>query len=512
MSYTHINQIRELYKKYFYVTPEVEVLIDAIIAITVAVKLPGDAIWLMIVGPSSSGKTELVNILMDIKFAHQVSTLTENTLLSSMRSSNGKENSLLHRIGPRGLLVMKDYTSIISMSDVKRDPILAQLREVFDGYFKKESGNGFSQEWIGKICALFCVTDAIYQKGGESAAMGRRSMVYEIPNLTDDRKLDMGRAAIKIGKNINEIRDELKAAVAEFVEYKVKEISNNMPVLSEEMVEELLQISLFVTKARAGVARDWKGTLVDINDSEGVTRFNTQITKTIETMLYISDKEKVDEEYVNFAFKLGLDSIPRQRRIALTILAEYRSATARSVALKAGMPTETLKQALEELTAHKLVERKSNPKGVGSDHWFLKDKWKYMMIKYAKLSTLKMNETLDYDDEDTDVEMSASMKNMMGITDDEVYNKELDEAGQRKQLKEISALKKIGLIGDIQEQIKRKTYDLESLDYTFYREQSEAKAKALTREIEELNAKLKLLESPQEEQVQIQEEILLPEF
>lgn len=506
MAYTTVEQIRDLYKKYFYLTPETEVLIDATIAISLATKLPGDSIWLMIVGAPSSGKTEMVNILLGNKHAHQVSTLTENTFLSSMRSHNGKEMSLLHRIGPRGLMIMKDYTSIMSMSTEKREAILAQLREIFDGFFKKESGNGVNVEWKGKINAIFCVTDAIYTKGGESAAMGRRSMMYELPALEDDMKIEMGRTRNKLNKNINDIRQEIQDATKEFIEYKLENLPEEMPVLTPDVEEELLQMSLLVTKARTAVERDWRGTLIDINESEGITRFNSQITKTLEVMLYIGNKQELDKEYLSFGFKTGLDSIPRTRRRALMVLSEYRAVTARGAAMATGMTTEAMKMALEELTAHRLVERRPNPAGIGADHWILKDKYKFLMQKYADINTSKSNEVLNVDDVDTDVEISDSMKKIMGIgdTDDVEFNKEIEAAKQRKDNQVLLSMRIDSKIQDLKDRISKKKFELNNLDWAFLRDQSEAKAKVLNAEISQLENAIAELEKQTKESVEIQ--------
>lgn len=498
MQYTSLQQIKDLYCQHFYMEEGSNNIIDCILAICIATKLPGDSIWLMIVGAPSTGKTELVNILNDVDHVHSVSTLTENTFLSSMRSSNGKENSLLHRIGPKGMILMKDYTTVVSMRAEKKEQILAQMREIFDGALKKESGNGVSQEWVGKINWIGCVTDAIYSVGGESAAMGRRSMVYELPPLTDEMRLDMGRASNKLRSTIGLVRKELQDAVKEFIKYKIDNMPRELIKISPEMEEDLLQISSFVTKARTGVERDFRGTLQLVYESEGLTRFNSQITKTIETMLYVSDKTEVDEEYKKFAFKIGIDSIPKQRRIALMVLSEYAAVTAKGVAMKTGMPTETMRMSLEELAALRIVERKPNPQGVGADHWTIKSKWKTMMVAYAGVGTEHATEVLNIDDDETDVDMSPSMKRAMGITDDEDYNREIKASQDREFNRFSSELQKIGVIGKLKEELGHKTFELEHLDYSFYRQQSEARAKDLTREIEEIKSKLTELGEPQE--------------
>ena len=483
-------------------------IIDCVLAICLATKLPGDSIWLMLVGAPSTGKTELVNILNKVPHVHGVSTLTENTFLSSMRNANGKENSLLHRIGAKGMILMKDYTTVVSMRAEKKEQILAQMREIFDGALKKESGNGVSQEWKGKINWVGCVTDVIYSVGGESAAMGRRSMVYELPPLTDDMRLDMGRAANKIRNNISNIREELQDAVAEFIKYKVDNMPKELPSLSAEMEEDLLQISSFVTKVRTGVERDFRGTLQLVYESEGLTRFNSQITKTVETMLYISDKTVVDDDYKKFAFKIGIDSIPKQRRIALIILSEYSAVTAKGVALKTGMPTETIRMALEELAALHIVERKPNPQGVGADHWNIKDRWRHMMVAYGGIKVGTSLEVLNVDDDDTDVDISPSMKKIMGLTDDEEYNKEINASQARESNKFMSDLQKVSTMEKLKAELSRKQYELRNLDWSFFRAQSEVRSRDLTREIEEITKQLAVLGEQQAETVPPQSNLL----
>lgn len=491
--YTELQQIKDLYRSHFFMHDDT--IIDAIIAICISSKLGGDAVWLMLVGAPSTGKTELVNILTKVNFVHMVSTMTENTFLSSMRSTAGKENSLLHRIGPRGMILMKDYTTVISMRSEKKEQILAQMREVFDGQLKKESGNGVSQEWRGKINWIGCVTDVIYSVGGESAAMGRRSMVFELPPLTDGERLEMGRAANKIRHNIGSIREELQNAVKEFVDYKIENLPEVLPEISKEMEEDLLQISSFVTRVRTGVDRDWRNTLQLVYESEGLTRFNSQLTKTIEIMLYVSGKTEVDDTYRNFAFKIGIDSIPKQRRIALTILAEYAAATAKGVAVKSGMPTETMRMAMEELNALRIVDRKPNPNGVGADHWSIKDKYRGMMVAYGGVSTENFGNILEPDDEETETELSPGMQKMFrATTDDAAYNQELDEAQRRSDAKFVSELEKVSARVALEQKISALEREMSSLDLSGWgREQSIIRSAEIEKELQELTIKLESL-------------------
>ena len=76
--------------------------------------------------------------------AHVVSIITsEGALLSaSPRKSRARTatGGLLRQIGDHGILVIKDFTSIISANREIRTQVLAVLREIYDGYWIRNVG------------------------------------------------------------------------------------------------------------------------------------------------------------------------------------------------------------------------------------------------------------------------------------------------------------------------------------------------------------------------------------
>src|SRR3990167_361351 len=108
-----LKQIREFY--FFFFNMKQPEIIALVVALAFGVHISGDPIWLMIVGGSGTGKSELVNILSSVSNIHPLSTLTENTFLSGLRSFEGKETSFLTKIGNKGMILMKDYTTILAL-------------------------------------------------------------------------------------------------------------------------------------------------------------------------------------------------------------------------------------------------------------------------------------------------------------------------------------------------------------------------------------------------------------
>src|SRR5579863_5031277 len=73
-------------------------------------RLPGDPVWLMLVGPSSGGKGEIMNPISALPHVREAATITEAALLSGTSKNNrgqGSSGGLLKEIGSFGVLVLK---------------------------------------------------------------------------------------------------------------------------------------------------------------------------------------------------------------------------------------------------------------------------------------------------------------------------------------------------------------------------------------------------------------------
>src|SRR3990167_8932278 len=134
-------------------------VIDMTLAATIATRLQlGNPVWLIIIGVSSSGKSQIIRPLAGDKFIHRIDDLTENTLISGM---NSKENSLLLQIGPVGMLLISDLTALFSKNQESRDAILGQLRLVYDGELTKSFGNQKPVTWKGSLGVVAGSTPSI---------------------------------------------------------------------------------------------------------------------------------------------------------------------------------------------------------------------------------------------------------------------------------------------------------------------------------------------------------------
>jgi hypothetical protein len=125
-----------------------------------------DPQWLMLVGASSGGKTELMNAAAGLPNVHLVSTLTEQGLLSGSpkrEQNSASTGGLLRQVGDFGILLLKDFTSILTLHRDTRASVMSALREVFDGRWDRHVGvdGGRTLSWSGKLGLVAGCTAAI---------------------------------------------------------------------------------------------------------------------------------------------------------------------------------------------------------------------------------------------------------------------------------------------------------------------------------------------------------------
>ena len=134
-----------------------------VLAAAAAERLGGDPPWLMVVGGSGAAKTQTVAPLTGAG-AHVISTINGEAALLSGTSKRDRAKDatggLLRQIGPRGLLVVKDFTSVLSMNRDTRALVLAALREIYDGRWSRNVGTdgGQTLTWHGRLVVIGAVT------------------------------------------------------------------------------------------------------------------------------------------------------------------------------------------------------------------------------------------------------------------------------------------------------------------------------------------------------------------
>lgn len=364
-------------------------------ALYIANALPGrDAVWVMMIGPSGGGKTELLGSLLDMPLMYPISLLTPNTFLSGFPGKG--DTSLLPKLTGK-IMIFKDWTSILSMNKDARNEIMGQLREIYDGHMKKPFGNGRVAEWRGKVGLIAGVTGAIDIAQQMHTTLGERFIHYRI-DMPD--RLEAARRCLQNGKDVERMRKEMKDAM--YALMKGIDTTQETPDLPEEAKEALVRVANLATMARSGVIRDFgmKKEVMYVPSAEMPTRIVQQLS-TIATALMIVGGGRFDPVMDgNILTKIALDSIPQTNRMVMEVLANRSMMPTSKIATRLGYPTGPIKMYLENLALLGVCTRykAEDVEGEGNaDKWDMKQEFKDIIC--AALGYVKDDELVDVEDE-----------------------------------------------------------------------------------------------------------------
>lgn len=359
--------------------PDVRPLL-AVLGTVAANRLDGDPVWLLVVGPPGGGKSELIGSLSGLADVYPAATLTEAALLSGTPKREKEQNAkggLLRVIGDFGIVVCKDFGSVLSMNSDGRAQVLAALREVYDGSWTRHvgTGGGLTLSWSGKVGLIAGCTPTVDRHHAVMGAMGERFVLFRLP---DAAEADHARRSIAHAGRETEMRRELAAAVTALFDAGLVEPQP----LSEDDTERLVSLAVLVARCRSAVERDGYTREIELIPQPEVP---TRLVVVLARLLAGLDAVGADRPTAwPVVVKAALDSVPAIRRDVINVLFDCDGAmNTTQVSEAVQYPNTTTKRALEDLTAHGITDRRSG--GEGKAHfWSLSE---FARTRYAAATT-----------------------------------------------------------------------------------------------------------------------------
>src|SRR5262249_38155766 len=157
-------------------------------------------------------------------------------------------------IGPFGILVLKDFGSVLSMQRDARGALLAALREIYDGHWARDVGTGGGTKlvWDGKLGMLFAATGVIDSHHTVLGAMGDRSLFSRLAPV--EGKKQFLRALDHVGAGTKQMRKELTEAVGQLFAGR----RNNPRPINEDERERIGTALALIVRLRGTLERDYR--------------------------------------------------------------------------------------------------------------------------------------------------------------------------------------------------------------------------------------------------------------
>jgi len=369
---------RATFRKWFGPKYDLRVL-DAVLCTAAAQRLGGDPCWLLVVGGPGAAKTETIMGLHGGKNVVMVSTVTGEAALLSGTSEKDRApdatGGLLRRVGDKGLMVIKDVTTIISMSRESRAQVLAALREIYDGKWNREVGTegGRTLSWEGNLVVIGAVTTAWDAAHAVISSMGDRFVLIRIDS-TENRR-EAGLQALKNVSHEKTMRAELAGAV----QAALNAVPEDAPIaLTDEEMSDLLDLADIVTLARTAVERDFQGNVVQAHAPEMPTRFLKQIGQIMRGGIALGMDRA---EALDVAIRCAGDSMPPLRLAVLGDVYAHPKTLYGETANRLQLPRKTIDRVMQELHLLSLLEAVPEPYGQG-------ERWRYHIASGIDLPTL----------------------------------------------------------------------------------------------------------------------------
>ncbi len=346
-----------------------------VVAATVlSAKLPGDPLWMFLVGPPSTSKTTIVDAFaFDQEHCESLSKLTSKALVSGWKIPGSDEDVSIFPVLKNRTLLIKDYTAVMSMGGAVQDELYGILRDCYDGRVKVTYGNGKTCDYNDVYFSLVsAVTDEIRRDNRSS--LGERFLKVEVIGA------DYDAMALTMAALNSVVRDATRTRNLQLLGCSLRNYlnsiyinPNNLPQVPDKFKTSLSALALVIGHLRAVVGRV-ADDLQFRARPEGGGRVVKQLSKLGLCLCLLLRKPEFDKEVYRLVKKVALDTIKGfQLEVAQLLSKESKGATTDQIQHRLQLPKTTAQRILGDLQALGICVRSrlGNVKGRPSDNWKL---------------------------------------------------------------------------------------------------------------------------------------------
>lgn len=354
-------------KEYFY-NPDIGALEIALSVAASHFHYDADPVWLFILGNSGGDKTSvIINCIMGLPETYSMGDLTPRTFLSGY--SGNPNASLLVALGSK-ILTFKDFTTFASKKSEDQSEIGSQMREIYDGYFSKDTGKGIQVKWTGKMTVIAAATPALERHWGALSDLGERFVQVRIARKSGLAQAEYAQKQAGCEKFI---RDHMKELAKDFFSSS-PQVVFPPPLLSTAQQRKVSCLAELVAFSRGKVPRTLKGEISGIAEIENSSRVSKVLNYIASNHATLFRRSTVSDEHDMWtAIRVARNSMPVNRYLILSVLAKNGFAsTTPELIEQTKLPMSSLKYHLGDLNALGMVYTTESDT-VADEHEFTED-------------------------------------------------------------------------------------------------------------------------------------------
>jgi hypothetical protein len=319
--------------------------VELILAAAIAHYAPGEMLWFRIIGPSRSGKTELLRAISQ----HSDCAKMEHLTPAALRGGFKKGAKLLQRIDGK-LVVTKDLATLLTTRKDARNEIFGLLRPIKDGELVSDFGSdeghlqqSFRFDWI------VATTQAFEQSRQLESLLGEHFIDMRW------RPGDREQMAYLAGLNNPFLRTVIRPELAADVCSLLARASTDMVdvELADSEIKTISQYADKTARLRTPVQRDRFRNLVAYPEPE----IGTDLTQGFSRI--VKGLKLLDVDYETYLNRLLWDCMPTIRARVLECLARGEN-DPNMIASLTNLSRSTVHYLLEDLRLLGLIDANNN--------------------------------------------------------------------------------------------------------------------------------------------------------
>lgn len=353
-------------------------------AANLSVSLPGDQVWIRVIGPPGTFKSTLAMAFCASETCMQVSKLTglHSGYIGDSKERKKGDASLIPQFHNK-MVWIKDADTI--MTSPNRDAILGEIRDLYEGEASNRYRNRKKSEYEKhRMVFAWCGTDAL--RGLNRTSLGERFYDCDIfedddqrPYLSAARANTYSMVSQSLGgtpADITGIADVLKGPTAGFLKYLWDKIgSYKTPIFPKESADTIESMGQLLSYVRAAV--DKKGHDMAYRPRrELATRIVSVFTKLATCLACVLDRPTIDDEILRILRKVLRNSCKSFRMdIVKQLYANKNGLTADTLHHRVRLPLSTIRNHLRDMYALGIIyhTKENNKSGIkGRDLHYVK--------------------------------------------------------------------------------------------------------------------------------------------
>ena len=364
----NIDDVLQTMKKWLWIEDENQIKI--MIGVAIASQFSGDPVWMFIIGPSGSTKTEILRSLRTSPRIYTLDTFTDKSFISGFSSKKSGEYDLLPQLNGK-LLVVKDFTNFLETgSRREKDATFGVLRQAYDGFYESKFGSLKGKKSYDSTFGIIGgVTGAIDHYSKIHSLLGERFLKLRV---NYNRKESIKAAFQHSGDETN-MRTQIAEAVRICLDWYSTQTS--VPLLSTPTSLKLQQLADILAILRSPVPRDWKHDVDYVLDAEVGTRLGKQLVRLAKSLFQMKTYD------YSLILRVARDSVFPERLRIVEYLKKHSEATITGMSDTLKYPRNAIKYGCEDLFYLGACDRRVNS---NTYYYKLKDDFHQSLLE-AKL-------------------------------------------------------------------------------------------------------------------------------